>query len=103
MPVAVARCRRHPDGVEVDGVYVRDEFRDRGYARKAVRALVDACGTEPLYMHSTLDLVPFYRTFGFEPIPEHALPQSIRKRFEFAGGNMAGANVAPMRRPAAAA
>jgi nucleotide-binding universal stress UspA family protein/N-acetylglutamate synthase-like GNAT family acetyltransferase len=99
--VAVARCRRHPDGMEVDGVYVRDEYRDRGYARKAVRSLIDACGSEPLFMHSTLDLVPFYGTFGFVTIPESALPQSIRKRFEFADGNMAGANVAPMRRPIA--
>jgi nucleotide-binding universal stress UspA family protein/predicted GNAT family N-acyltransferase len=96
--VAVARCRRHPDGLEVDGVYVPVDYRDRGYARKAVQALVDACGSEPLYMHSTLTLIPFYQSFGFEIIPESTLPPSIRKRFEFAGGNLAGANVAPMRR-----
>jgi nucleotide-binding universal stress UspA family protein/GNAT superfamily N-acetyltransferase len=96
--VAVARCRRHPDGLEVDGVYVPPDYRDRGYARKAVQALVDACGAEPLYMHSTLALIPFYQSFGFEVIPESALPPSIRKRFDFAGGNLKGANVAPMRR-----
>jgi Universal stress protein UspA and related nucleotide-binding proteins len=96
--VAVARCRQHPDGREVDGVYVLSDYRDRGYARMAVQALVDACGNEPLYMHSTLPLVPFYRSFGFETIAESGLPPSIQKRFEFAGGNLAGANVAPMRR-----
>jgi nucleotide-binding universal stress UspA family protein/GNAT superfamily N-acetyltransferase len=96
---AVARCRRHPDGLELDGVYVLDDYRDRGYARKAVQALVDACGKEPLYMHSTLALIAFYHTFGFETIPEFALPQSIKKRFDFAGGNMKGSNVSPMRRP----
>ncbi|MDD1678832.1 MAG: GNAT family N-acetyltransferase [Methanomicrobiales archaeon] len=95
---AVARCRRHPDGLEVDGVYVPADYRDRGYARKAVQALVDACGSEPLYMHSTLTLVPFYQSFGFDIIPESALPLSIRKRFDFAGGNLEGANVSSMRR-----
>jgi nucleotide-binding universal stress UspA family protein/GNAT superfamily N-acetyltransferase len=96
---AVARCRRHPDGFEVDGVYVPDDYRDRGYARKAVQHLVDACGSEPLYMHSTCTLVNFYRSFGFEPIPESALPRSIKERFNFAEGEMKGANVSPMKRP----
>ena len=98
-PAAVARCRRHPDGFEVDGVFVPDEYRNRGYARLAVDALVRACGTETLYMHSTLALVRFYGTFGFVPIPEAGLPDSIRARFGFAEGNLAGANAAPMKRP----
>ena len=97
---AIARCRRHPDGLEVDGVYVPDDYRDRGYARKAVQVLIDACGSEPLYMHSTLALVKFYSSFGFEPIPESALPRSIKERFNFAEGEMKGANVSPMKRPA---
>ncbi|MDD1675093.1 MAG: GNAT family N-acetyltransferase [Methanomicrobiales archaeon] len=95
---AVARCRRHPDGLEVDGVFVPADFRDRGYARKAVQALVDACGDEPLYMHSTLALIPFYQSFGFEIIPESRLTPSIQKRFDFAEGNLKGADVSPMRR-----
>ncbi|KQC05574.1 MAG: GCN5 family acetyltransferase [Methanoculleus sp. SDB] len=95
---AVARCRRHPDGLEVDGVFVPDEFRDRGYARKAVRALVDACGSDVLYMHSTLELVAFYRTFGFVPIPESELPPTIRDRFAFSLGELEGTNVRPMKR-----
>jgi nucleotide-binding universal stress UspA family protein/GNAT superfamily N-acetyltransferase len=99
MVAAVARCRRHPDGLEVDGVYVPDDFRDRGYARKAMQALVDACGSESLYMHSTLALVRFYSSFGFEAIPESALPESIKERFNFAGGEMQGSNVSPMKRP----
>ncbi len=96
---AVARCRRHPDGLEVDGVFVPDDYRDRGYARKAVQELVDRCGSEPLFMHSTLDLVKFYASFGFEPIPESALPKSIKERFNFAEGELKGANVSPMKRP----
>ncbi|MFA5237433.1 MAG: GNAT family N-acetyltransferase [Methanoregula sp.] len=95
---AVARCRRHPDGLEVDGVFVGEPYRNRGYAKKAVVALVAACGTETLYMHSTLPLVTFYSTFGFAPIAEHELPEGIRSRFSFADGNLEGANAAPMRR-----
>jgi hypothetical protein len=41
---AVARCRLHKDGHEV------------------------------LYMHATLQLIGFYKTFAFVPIPEDPLP-----------------------------
>lgn len=95
---AVARCRRHPDGFEVDGVFVDDKYRNRGYARNAVQALVDACGADTLYMHSTLPLITFYGTFGFSKIAEHELPATIRTRFDFAGGNLEGTNVQPMHR-----
>jgi nucleotide-binding universal stress UspA family protein len=95
---AVARCRRHPDGLEVDGVFVPVAYRDRGYARLAVQALVDSCGAEPLFMHATLDLIGFYSTFGFAPIAEHELPWTIMERFSFADGDLEGANVLPMKR-----
>jgi len=97
--VSAARCRRHPDGFEVDAVYTPVQFRGRGYARLVVQALVNACGNEPLYMHSTLDLTGFYGTFGFIAIREHELPPTIRERFSFAGGDLKGANVQPMLRP----
>lgn len=97
-PVSVARCRRHDGGGEVDGVFTLEEFRGKGFARMAVKALVDACGDQPLYMHSTLELVEFYRTFGFEPIAERELPPTIRERLAFAGGDMKAMHVQPMRR-----
>lgn len=97
---SVARCRRHPDGFEVDGVFTPPEFRGRGYAKKVVAALVSACGGEALYMHSTLDLVGFYGSFGFVTIPESGLPTTIKDRYAFAMGEMAGSNVQPMMRPA---
>lgn len=99
-PVAAARCRRHPGGLEVDAVFVPEEYRGMGYARLAVEALVDSCGNEPLFMHATLGLTGFYGTFGFSPIPEHALPPAIRDRFSFANGDLEGSNVQPMSRPA---
>jgi N-acetylglutamate synthase-like GNAT family acetyltransferase len=69
-------------------------------ARLVVQALVDACGHEVLYMHSTLQLIGFYKPFGFVPIPEDQLPTMIRERFLFCFGEMAGCNVCPMRREA---
>jgi nucleotide-binding universal stress UspA family protein/predicted GNAT family acetyltransferase len=100
MLVAVARCRRHPDGLEVDGVFTLDDFRGRGYARDVMEPLVAVCGKEELYMHSTINLVKFYGQFGFEPIPEDELPPTIKARFDFAMGEMQGSNVQPMRRRA---
>jgi nucleotide-binding universal stress UspA family protein/GNAT superfamily N-acetyltransferase len=98
VPVAVARGKRHPDGWEVDGVFTLDEFRNRGYASRVMNALVNTLHNEVLYMHSTLELVDFYRSFGFHPIAEKELPRSIRDRFSFAEGNLQGANVCPMKR-----
>jgi GNAT superfamily N-acetyltransferase len=96
--VAAARCRRHPDGLEVDAVYTPEVYRGKGYGRMAVRELVDRCGNEPLYMHAKLDLTGFYTTFGFVEIPEQELPAGIRERFSFAHGNLRGADVSPMKR-----
>jgi nucleotide-binding universal stress UspA family protein/predicted GNAT family N-acyltransferase len=98
--VSVARCRRHPDGYEVDGVFTPVRFRGRGYARRAMDALVEACQHDTLYMHSVRNLVDFYGAYGFVSIPESDLPPTIRARFAFALGEMEGANVQPMRRAA---
>ncbi len=96
--VATARYTRHPDGNEMDCVFVPDKFRGKGYARMAVQALIVACGTEPIYIHSTIVLISFYKTFGFTPIPEGQLPKSIRERFIFCFGEMEGCNALPMMR-----
>jgi N-acetylglutamate synthase-like GNAT family acetyltransferase len=95
---ATARFTRHPDGNEMDCVFTLDEYRGKGYARNAVQALIDACGAEKIYIHSTLVLISFYKTLGWVPIPEHELPQSIRERFIFCFGEMEGCNVCPMVR-----
>jgi N-acetylglutamate synthase-like GNAT family acetyltransferase len=95
---ATARFTRHPDGNEMDCVFSLDEYRGKGYARKVVQALVDACGSEKIYIHSTLVLISFYKTFGWTPIPEDQLPRSIRERFIFCFGEMEGCNVCPMMR-----
>jgi GNAT superfamily N-acetyltransferase len=96
--VSLARCKRHPDGLEVDGIYTPPEMRGRGYAKKAVAALVEACHHDTLYMHSVLNLTGFYAEFGFEMIDEKELPPTILARYQFAMGNLEGSNVQPMRR-----
>lgn len=95
---ATARCTRHPEGLEMDCVFTLDEYRGSGYAREAVQRLLEECGSETIYIHSTLPLIGFYERLGFELIPEARLPKSIRERFLFCFGEMAGCNVAPMMR-----
>jgi GNAT superfamily N-acetyltransferase len=95
---ATARYTRHPDGVEMDCVFSSEKYRGKGYARMAVEALLQLCGSEPIFIHSTLVLIAFYKTLGFVPIPEEELPRSIRERFLFCFGEMQGCNVCPMTR-----
>ncbi len=75
--VGVARCSRHLDSFEVDGVYVLEEYRHRGFARLVMRRLIEECGRhEMLYLHAKPELVDFYREMGFVPAPE--IPVTIR-------------------------
>ena len=97
--IGVARASRHPDGLEVDAVYILEEYRRRGYARSAMLLLIEECGrNETLYMHSKIELVDFYGSLGFYPIPENDLPKTIRDRFGFCIGNLKGIEVCPMKR-----
>lgn len=99
--VGAARCRKHPDGYDVDGVFVLPEYRGRGIARNLMDLLIRECGErETLYMHSRTELVDFYASFGFFTIPERDLPKTIRERFNFNSEALAILNVTPMmRRP----
>ncbi len=97
---ALGRCRRHPDGYEVDAVFTPTPFRGKGYARRVMVGLVEACQNEDLYMYAVRGLEPFYGEFGFAPIPESSLPPSIRTRYTWAVGDMEAAEVTPMVRPA---
>ena len=99
--IASARYVKHTDGVVMDCVFVPEADGGKGYARDAVEDLIQHCGSETIYIHSTLALIPFYTTLGFSPIPEDQLPQSIKERFSFCLGNMKGCNVSPMVRKGA--
>ena len=97
-PVSVARCKRHDDGYEVDGIFTWEEFRGNGYARNALDVLIRECGNTVLFMYAVLHLVDFYASSGFEPVPEEDLPLTVRQRYSWAMGNMKGAEVCPMKR-----
>jgi PAS domain S-box-containing protein len=99
-PVSLARCRRHSDGIEVDGIFTLENYRGKKYSRRAVGALVEACHNDDLFMYAVRHLVTFYATFGFVPINEMELPPVIRERYTWAAGNLEGAEVQPMRRGA---
>jgi predicted GNAT family acetyltransferase len=47
-PVSVARCRKHPDGFEVDAVFTPPTQRGHGYAHALMRGLVKACRNDVL-------------------------------------------------------
>ncbi len=98
--VSLARCRRHPDGMDVDGIFTPVEDRLKGYSQLAVGALVEACHNDDLYMHAVRHLIDFYKKQGFIPIEEKELPPTIRERYVWAGGNLEGADVQPMYRKA---
>lgn len=97
---ALAMCRRHPDGCEVDAVFTPARFRRRGYARRVVGGLVEACRGEDLFMYAVAGLEPFYAGFGFAPIHESDLPPTIRARYDWTVGDGEAARITPMRRRA---
>ena len=96
--VSIARCKRHLDGFEVDGVFTPVSQRGHGYANAVMWGLIEACGRDVLYMHSVFNLTKFYGNYGFVPIDEKELPPTIRERYAWAQGEMEGANVCPMKR-----
>jgi GNAT superfamily N-acetyltransferase len=98
--VSLARCRRHPDGMEVDGIFTPETHRRMGYSRICVGALIEACHNDDLYMHAIRSLTGFYAEFGFVAIGERDLPWAIRERYVWAAGNLEGADVQPMVRKA---
>lgn len=83
----------------MDCVFTPEKHRGKGYARMAVQALLDACGAETIYIHSTLPLITFYTSLGFQRIEERKMPETIRDRFIFCFGEMEGCNAIPMVRP----
>ncbi len=72
--VSVARCRKHPDGFEVDAVFTPSAHRGHGYSHAVMWGLVEACGHDTLSMHSVKNLTGFYSHFGFVTITESELP-----------------------------
>jgi len=101
--LGAVRCRRHPDGCEVDRLSVLPEYRDQGIDRQLMDLLVRECGERDiLYLHSQTGLITFYASFGFSPVSGRELPKTIRERFIFHTGEMGELGDTPMRREAVA-
>ena len=93
--VGVARCTRFPEGSLVDGVYVLEEYRHRGFARRIMRRLIEECGRDgALYLYAKPEHLDFYREMGFGTIEESGLPASIRAGTP----GRSGAGASPMKR-----
>ncbi len=93
--VGSTRVRHHPEGLEVDGVFVSEAHRSEGLAGRLVQAVLDEFGSDTIWIHATIPLVGFYGSFGWVPIDEKALPPTIRERLASCSGNMAGCGARP--------
>jgi hypothetical protein len=77
--VGVSRCVRHPDGLELDGVYILEEVRRKGSVRGVTALLIDASGKQDvLYVRAAAGVAELYHALGFRPVRENELPVSLR-------------------------
>lgn len=77
--VGVARCVRHPDGLELDGIYILDEVRRKGFVRGVTALLIEASGNEDvLYVRAAAGVAGLYHTMGFRPVRETDLPVTLK-------------------------
>jgi hypothetical protein len=86
--VGVARCVRHPDGLELDGIYILEDVRRRGFVRGVTELLIEASGKEDvLYVRAAAGVAGLYHTMGFHQVRETDLPVTLRGLIP---GNTAG-------------
>ncbi|MGA2917653.1 GNAT family N-acetyltransferase [Methanoregula sp.] len=77
--VGVARCVRHPDGLELDGIYILEEVRRKGFVRGITALLIEALGKQDvLYVRAAAGVAELYHTLGFHPVQEADLPVTLR-------------------------
>ncbi len=78
--VACGQLRRFPDAQELGSLVVAPAWRNQGLAAALIARLV-ATATEPLYLECQGQLAPFYRRFGFRPVPWRSLPRGLKPKF----------------------
>ena len=74
---AFGRLKPFPDAVELGSVGVRKEYRNKGYGKKMVEALMERAPDE---VWITTDLRDYFRKFGFVESTE--MPASIKNKLE---------------------
>lgn len=75
--VAFGRLKPYPDAVELGSVGVRKDYRNKGYGKKMVQALMERA---PAEVWITTDLRDYFRQFGF--VESNAMPVSIKNKLE---------------------
>lgn len=77
--VGVARCVRHPDGLELDGIYILEEIRRKGFVRGVTARLIEVSGRDDvLYVRAAAGVAELYHTLGFRPVQQADLPATFR-------------------------
>jgi len=77
--IAVARCVRHTEGLELDGIYILEDVRRKGFVRGITALLIDALGKKDvLYVRAAAGVAELYHTMGFHPVQEAEIPDSLR-------------------------
>ncbi len=75
--VGIGQVRPYPRCRELGSLVVREDRRGEGIARRIIEHLL-ARETGEVYLECAERLVPFYRRFGFEPIPWQHAPMPLR-------------------------
>lgn len=71
-PVATGRIRKTDKGIKIERIATLKESRGKGYASQMIRHLMQEaqqCYPEQtyFYLHAQVDVMPLYRSLGFEP------------------------------------
>jgi len=97
--VGVARCVRHPDGIELDGIYILEEVRRKGFVRGVTALLIEASGKrDVLYVRAAAGVAELYHTMGFRPVRESDLPGTLRGPLSSDRAGRKGGATCAMRR-----
>ncbi len=72
MAVSTGRFRKTDKGIKIERIATLKEFRGKGYASQMIRFLIqDAKMRYPdtvyFYLHAQVDVMPLYKSLGFEP------------------------------------
>jgi ribosomal protein S18 acetylase RimI-like enzyme len=77
--MGVARCVRHPEGLELDGIYILEEVRRKGFVRGLTARLIEASGRQDdLYVRAAAGVAELYHTLGFRLVREAEIPDTLR-------------------------
>lgn len=71
-PVSTGRIRKTDKGIKIERIATLKESRGKGYASQMIRHLMqEAQQRYPeqtyFYLHAQVDVMPLYRSLGFEP------------------------------------